>query len=149
MELSHRQIKCHQVPWISLELGGRHVNWRYGSMEFHGIFHGIPCSYDVSKSNITAFHGTWRAPFQIKPGFHGISCNISWNSMEQCRHMKSHQIHDRWFCFGHYVHMILPCHRHFLWGKFIGLSMHSRYDGPVMLTLNCCLSLIAHVAMLI
>ena len=79
MELWSRQIKNHRVPWDSMELGGRHYQWHRCSMEFHGIFHGIPWNSGAAKWHITKFHGI--------PG------NIPWNSMELwCRHMKYHLV---------------------------------------------------------
>ena len=46
-------------------------------MEFHAIFHGIPCNSRAAKWHITLFHG--------------IPWNIPWNSMELwCRQMTYH-----------------------------------------------------------
>ena len=79
MELWSRQIKNHRVPWDSMELGGRHYKWHRCSMEFHGIFHGIPWNSGAAKWHITKFHG--------------IPWNIPWNSMELwCRQMTYHLV---------------------------------------------------------
>ena len=68
IEFWSRQIKNHRVPWDSIELGGHHFKWHKYSMEFHGIFHGIPWNSGAAKWHITKFHG--------------IPWNIPWNSME-------------------------------------------------------------------
>ena len=52
MELWSRLIKNHGVPWDSMELRGRHFKWHKCSMEFHGIFHGIPWNSGTAKWNI-------------------------------------------------------------------------------------------------
>ena len=60
-----------------MELGGRHYKWHRCSMEFHGIFHGIPWNSGAAKWHIALFHG--------------IPWSIPWNSMELwCRQMKYH-----------------------------------------------------------
>ena len=79
MELSHREIKCHQVSWNLL--GGRNSKWHQSSMELRG---SMRSPNQISKSSME-FHGTWGVPFQMKPGFHGIPWNIPWNSMELYR----------------------------------------------------------------
>ena len=69
MELWSRQIKNHRVQWDSMELGGRHYKWHRCSMEFHGIFHGIPWNSGAAKwisLSSMEFHGT----------FHGIPWNF-------------------------------------------------------------------------
>ena len=53
IEFWSRQIKNHWVPWDSIELGGHHFKWHKYSMEFHGIFHGIPWNYGAAKWHIT------------------------------------------------------------------------------------------------
>ena len=52
-ELWSRQIKNHRVPWESMELGRRHYKCHKCSMEFHGIFHGIPWNSGAAKWNTT------------------------------------------------------------------------------------------------
>ena len=77
MELWSPQIENHRIPWDSMELGGRRYKWHRCSMEFHGIFHGIPWNSGAAKWHITLFHG--------------IPWNIPWNSMELwCRQMTYH-----------------------------------------------------------
>ena len=62
-------IKNHRVPWDSVELWEYHFKWHKYSMEFHGIFHGIPWTSGAAK---------W---------------NIPWNYMELwCRRMKYHLV---------------------------------------------------------
>ena len=51
-ELCRCQIKCHQVPWNSVEFGGHHFKWQQGSMEYSAEFHGTACA----KSNVRKFH---------------------------------------------------------------------------------------------
>ena len=69
MELSGISFGSTKVPWNSMEytmefmelsyisFGGTRVPWRY-SMEFHGIFHGIPWNTCVILK--------WR-PFEMAP----------------------------------------------------------------------------------
>ena len=52
-ELWSHQIKNHRVPWDSMELRGHHFKWHKYSMEFHGIFHGIPWNSGAAKWHIT------------------------------------------------------------------------------------------------
>ena len=101
MELWSRQIKNHRVPWDSMELGGRHYKWHRCSMQFHGIFHGIPWNSGAAKWHITKFHGipwniqssmefhgTLRLSFYSMSCYPGIPWDILWNSGELYRVIK-------------------------------------------------------------
>ena len=69
MEVWCRQMKYHLVQWNSMELWDCHFNQCHATLDFHGIYHGIP--------------------FQMTQVFHGIPWNIPWNSMELwCSQMK-------------------------------------------------------------
>ena len=75
MELCSRQIKNVLIPWDSMEFGGRHFKWHKNSMEFHGIFHGIPWKPCAAKWIITKFQGIpWN--FEIL-----INTMLPWTSM--------------------------------------------------------------------
>ena len=50
--LNKKSYQNHRDPRDSMELGGRHYKWHRCSMEFHGIFHGIPWNSGAAKWNI-------------------------------------------------------------------------------------------------
>ena len=49
MELWCCQMKHHLVPWNSMELLDCHFNQYHVTLDFHGIFHGIPRNSGVAK----------------------------------------------------------------------------------------------------
>ena len=95
MELWRRQMTYHLVPWNSMELWDCHSIQCHATLEFHGIYYGIPWNsieWPNKKSpSSMGFHGIRRAPLPMTQVFHGIPWNIPWNSMELwCRQMTYH-----------------------------------------------------------
>ena len=93
MELWYRQMKYHLVPWNSMELWDCHFN------QYHVYWICMGYSMEIWMRQIQKspsfkwFHGIRRAPFQMTQTFHGIPCNIPWNSMELwCHQMKYHLV---------------------------------------------------------
>ena len=85
--LESPNIKNHRVPWVSMELGGRHFKWHKCSIELHGIFHGIPWNSGAAKFNSTKL----RLSFYSIPCYPGLAWDIPWNSIE----LWSRQINNR------------------------------------------------------
>ena len=93
VEVWCRQMKYHLVLWNSMELWDCHFIQCHATLDFHGIYHGIPWNsieWSNKKSpNFMGFHGIRRAPLQMTQVFHGIPWNIPWNSKELwCRQVK-------------------------------------------------------------
>ena len=67
-----------------MEVRGRHFKWHMCSMEFHGMFHGIPWNSvppnEISLSSVE-FHGTLILSFSSIPCYPELSWDIPWNSM--------------------------------------------------------------------
>ena len=86
MELWCRQMTYHLVPWNSMELLDCHFIQCHATLEFHGIYYGIPWNSiewpNKRSPSSMGFHGVRRAPLQMTQVFHGIPWNIPWNSME-------------------------------------------------------------------
>ena len=65
-------------------------------LDFHGIIHGIPWNFCITKSNVTEFHGipwNFQSYILLNIGSFGIPWNIPWNSMELLyRQIKYHQV---------------------------------------------------------
>ena len=97
MEVWCRQMKYHLDPWNSMEHWDCHFIQCHTTLDFHGIYHGIPWNskeWPNKKSpSSMGFHGIRRAPLQMTQVFHGIPWNIPWNSMELwCRQMTYHLV---------------------------------------------------------
>ena len=110
MELRDISFGGTKAPWNSMEYSMEFLGtelyfiWRYqSSMEFHGIFHGIPWNTCVSWNGALLIPWNpmelgdffiWRLHSSMKfhgishasPGWHGIDWNdnlkVPWNSME-------------------------------------------------------------------
>ena len=79
MEVWCRQMKYHLVPYNSMELWDCHFIQCHATLNFHGIYHGIPWnSIEWPNKNITEFHGIpWN-----KEGAITNDTGVPWNSME-------------------------------------------------------------------
>ena len=84
MEVWCHQMKYHLVPWNSMELWDCHFIQCHATLDFHGIYHGIPWNFiewlNKKSPSSMGFHGIRRAPLQTTQMFHGIPWNIPWNS---------------------------------------------------------------------
>ena len=57
MEVWCRQMKYHLVPWNSMELWDCLFILCHATLDFHGIYHGIPWNSIKWPKKITEFHG--------------------------------------------------------------------------------------------
>ena len=87
MELWCRQVNYHLVPWNSMELWDCHFIQYHVTLDFHGIFHGIPWNSGVAKykrhwvpnesMELDGRHFKWH---RCSMEFHGIFHGIPWYS---------------------------------------------------------------------